>query len=117
MKFGSVVIDVSIDQGGCFETSKVTNHNNPVFTKHGVIHYGVPNITSRVARTASYALSNILAPILIDFGVCGGLDSLLKTNRGVRNGVYLYKGILTNKMLGEYLNLPYKDIDLLMAAL
>ena len=117
MKFGSVVIDVSIDQGGCFETSKVTNHNNPVFTKHGVIHYGVPNITSRVARTASYALSNILTPILIDFGVCGGLDGLLKTNRGVRNGVYLYKGILTNKMLGEYLNLPYKDIDLLMAAL
>ncbi len=117
MKMGSVLIDVSIDQGGCFETSRLTDHNKPTFIKHGVVHYCVPNITSRVARTASYALSNIFAPILLDIGDFGGVDSMLKMNRGVRNGVYIYNGILTNKMLGKYLNLPYKDLDLLMAAL
>ena len=117
MKMGSVLIDVSIDQGGCFETSRVTDHNKPTFNVHGVVHYCVPNITSRVARTASYALSNIFAPILLDVGDYGGIDNMLKMNRGVRNGVYIYNGILTNKMLGKYLKLPYKDIDLLMAAL
>ena len=116
MKEGSVVVDVSIDQGGCFETSKVTDHNNPVFTTHGVVHYCVPNISSRVARTASYALSNIFAPILLAVGEKGGMDNMLRDNKGVRHGVYLYNGILTNKMLGESLNLPYKDINLLMAA-
>lgn len=117
MKMGSVLIDVSIDQGGCFETSRVTDHNKPTFNAHGVVHYCVPNITSRVARTASYALSNIFAPILLDVGDYGGIDNMLKLNRGVRNGVYIYNGILTNKMLGKHLKLPYKDIDLLMAAL
>jgi len=66
MKAGSVVIDLSIDQGGCFETSRVTNHIDPVFTKHGVIHYCVPNIASRVSRTASFALSNIFSPLILD---------------------------------------------------
>jgi len=117
MKMGSVLVDVSIDQGGCFETSRVTNHNNPTFIEHGVVHYCVPNITSRVARTASYALSNIFAPILLEIGDNGGINNMLKTNKGVRNGVYIYNGILTNKMLGDYLGLPFKDLDLLMAAL
>jgi len=116
MKEGSVIVDVSIDQGGCFETSKVTNHNKPTYTKHGVVHYCVPNISSRVARTASYALSNIFAPILLNIGEVGGVEGMLRVNKGVRNGVYLYNGILTNKMLGEALGLPYKDMDLLMAA-
>lgn len=116
MKKGSVAIDVSIDQGGCFETSSITNLKSPTFIKHGVVHYCVPNITSRVARTASYALSNIFAPILLKMGEAGGARSLIKTNPGVRNGVYLYNGILTNKMLGETLNLPYKDLGLLIAA-
>ena len=71
MKSHSVIIDVSIDQGGCFETSYVTNHTNPVFIKHGVIHYCVPNIASRVPHTASYALSNIFAPILMNIGEAG----------------------------------------------
>ena len=116
MKEGSVAIDVSIDQGGCIETSKVTDHENPTFKKHGVIHYCVPNISSRVSRTASYALSNVFAPILLNIGSSGGLDKLLKTDRGLRHGVYIYNGILTNKMLGESLSLPYKDLDLLMTA-
>ena len=117
MKVGSVIIDVSIDQGGCFETSIPTNHTNPIFRKHGVIHYCVPNIASRVSRTASYALSTIFAPILLDIGEEGGIDKMLKYHPGVRNGVYIFYGSLTNKFLGEHFNLKYKDIDLLMAAI
>lgn len=117
MKTGSVIIDVSIDQGGCFETSKVTNHTDPVFRKHGVIHYCVPNIASRVSRTASYAFSTIFTPILINIGEDGGVDRMLKYTSGVRHGVYIYNGTLTNKYLGELFKLPYKDIDLLMAAI
>lgn len=117
MKVGSVIVDVSIDQGGCFETSKVTNHTNPVFRKHGVIHYCVPNIASRVARTASYALSTIFTPILQDMGETGGLPNMIRDHTGVRSGVYLYNGILTKKYLGDLFNLPSKDIELLLAAL
>lgn len=117
MKTGSVIIDVSIDQGGVFETSEVTNHTKPVFRKHGVIHYCVPNIPSRVARTASYAFSNIFQQILITMGDEGGFDSLVRKDAGVRNGVYVYNGILTNQYLGETFNLPFKDINLLMAAM
>jgi alanine dehydrogenase len=117
MKVGSVIIDVSIDQGGCFETSEVTNHTKPVFRKHGVIHYCVPNIASRVSRTASYALSTIFAPILINIGEEGGVENMLRRDPGVRNGVYIYNGTLTNQVLAEMFKLPYKDINLLMAAL
>lgn len=117
MKTGSVIIDVSIDQGGVFETSEVTNHTKPVFRKHGVIHYCVPNIPSRVARTASYAFSNIFQQILMTMGDEGGFDSLVRKDSGVRSGVYIYNGILTNQFLGETFNLPFKDINLLMAAM
>ena len=117
MKEGSVLVDVSIDQGGCFETSEVTNHSYPTFTKHGVIHYCVPNIASRVPKTATRALSNIFAPILNSVGEEAGLENLLKKNRGVRQGVYMYQGILTNEFLGETYGIPYKDLDLLMSAL
>jgi alanine dehydrogenase len=117
MKAGSVIIDVSIDQGGCVETSEVTNHTKPVFRKYGVTHYCVPNIASRVSRTASYALSTIFAPILLSIGEEGGVNNMLRRDEGVRNGIYLYNGILTNKVLGEMFNLPYKDINLLMAGM
>jgi alanine dehydrogenase len=115
MKVGSVIVDVSIDQGGCFETSRVTNHTEPIFRVHGVIHYCVPNIASRVSRTASYALSSIFAPILLRAGEEGGIEKLIKRDFKIRNGVYIYKGILTNKYLGETYNVPYKDIELLIA--
>jgi len=116
MKVGSVIIDVSIDQGGCFETSEVTNHSKPVFRKHGVIHYCVPNIASRVSRTASYALSTIFAPILVNIGEEGGVENMLRNDEGVRNGVYIYNGSVTNKDLADMFKLPYKDINLIMAA-
>ncbi|MFN5795770.1 MAG: alanine dehydrogenase, partial [Bacteroidota bacterium] len=117
MKYGSVIIDISIDQGGCFETSVVTNHTRPVFRKYGVIHYCVPNIASRVSRTASYALSNIFAPIILNIGEEGGIENMLRHQKGVRHGVYIYNGILTDKFLGESYNIPYKDIDLLMSVM
>lgn len=116
MKDGSVIVDVSIDQGGCFDTSEVTNHENPVFTKYGVIHYCVPNIASRVSRTASTALSNIFAPILVDTGDEGGVSNMIKKYPGVRDGVYIYNGTLTNQFMGETFGIPYKDLGLLMAA-
>jgi alanine dehydrogenase len=117
MKHGAVIIDVSIDQGGCFETSEVTNHNNPTFIKHGVVHYCVPNIASRVARTASYALSNIFSPILIEMGEKGGCKEYIRKNSGFRSGVYIYKGTLTSEILGKVFHLPYKNIELLLAAM
>lgn len=115
MKAGAVIIDVSIDQGGVFETSKPTNHSQPTFKTHSVIHYCVPNIPSRVARTASYAFSNLIAPILLNMGEEGGFDALIRRDAGVRKGVYVYNGILTNKALAETFKLPYKDINLLTA--
>ncbi len=116
MKPGSVIVDVSIDQGGCFETSKVTTHTHPIFEKHGVIHYCVPNIASRVARTASYALSNILTPILLDIAGHGGIKPYLWATKGSRHGTYIYKGMLTNINLAERFKLPHKDLNLLVTA-
>lgn len=117
MKEGAVIIDVSIDQGGCFETSELTNHSNPTFKKHGVIHYCVPNIASRVSRTASYSLSNLLTPIILRIGDYGGLDNVLSSDAGLRQGVYICKGILTNKMVGQWFNLNYKEINLFIASI
>ena len=114
MKPNSVIIDVSIDQGGVFETSEVTNHTEPVFRKYDVIHYCVPNIASRVARTATYVLTNIFTPILVDIGEMGGLMNLIWEKAGVRNAIYLYQGQLTNKDLADRFNLPHKDLDLLI---
>ena len=116
MPEGSVIVDVSIDQGGCFETSRVTTHANPTYKLHGVIHYCVPNIPSRAARTASYALSNIFAPVIIELGDGGGIDHCIRKILSVRSGIYLYKGVLTNQYLAEEFGLPYKDLDLLLAA-
>ncbi len=115
MKPHSLIIDVSIDQGGCFETSEVTNHENPVLIKHDIIHYCVPNIASRVSRTASYALSNIFSPLLLDIGAEGGLLNFLWQDQGLRDGVYIYKGHLTNYTLGSRFGLGSKEIDFLIA--
>lgn len=117
MKEGSVIVDVSIDQGGCFETSRVTNHNNPTYTKHGVVHYCVPNIASRVPRTASFALSNIFSPLLVSMADSGGCLDKIRNDHGFRSGAYIYRGILVSEILGQVFDLKYKDIDLLMMGL
>jgi len=116
MKPNSVIVDVSIDQGGCFETSEITNHTHPIFRKHDVIHYCVPNIASRVARTATYALTNIFAPILLDMGEHGGIKNVIWQKPGIREAVYIYQGHLTNKYIAERFNIPSKDLDLLIVA-
>lgn len=116
MKFGSVIIDVSIDQGGVFETSSPTDHTKPTFSKFGVTHYCVPNIPSRVAHTASMALSNIMGPFLLRMGEEGGLENTLKNDIGARHGVYIFRGTLTNKNFGDMYKMPFTDLNLLMAA-
>ena len=116
MKKGSIIIDLSMDQGGCFESSMCTDLEHPVFIKHGVIHYCVPNIASRVSRTASIALSNIFAPILLQIAESGGIHQLIKENIGISQGIYAYRGILTNNHIGRKFNIPSQDIGLLMAA-
>jgi len=116
MKKGAVILDVSIDEGGCFETSEPTNLRNPVFTKYDIIHYCVPNIAARVPRTASRALSNILTPILLDVSQCGGINEIIFQHKWFMKGVYAYKGSLTNYYLSKKLGLKFKDLALLMAA-
>jgi alanine dehydrogenase len=116
MKKGSIIVDVSIDQGGCIETSHPTTHHDPVFKKYDVTHYCVPNIASIVPHTASYALSNFFAPVLLQLGELGGLENLLKAEKGFRHGVYLLYGTVTKKVISDHFYLPFQDIDLLMAA-
>lgn len=116
MKKGSVIVDLSIAQGGCFESSSCTNFDHPVFTKHGIIHYCVPNIASRVSRTASIALSNIFAPLLLGIAESGGIHQAIKEDIGLSNGMYIYKGILANNQIGKRFGIPDTDIGLLLAA-
>lgn len=115
MKPGSVIVDVSIDQGGCFETSEATTHDKPTYERHGVIHYCVPNIPSRVARTASEAISNILTSLLLT-SETGGIQALITAHPGLRNGVYAYRGTLTNTYLGERFQMRSTDLDLLITS-
>lgn len=113
MKYGSVIIDVCIDQGGCIETSEVTDHAQPTFTKYGVVHYCVPNIASRVAQTASMALSNIFSPMLLQMADGGGVESIIRSEEGFRNGIYTYNGAVTNQYLAKTFDLPFRDLNLL----
>lgn len=114
MKKGAVIIDVSIDMGGCFETSEVTSHRTPTFVKNGVIHYCVPNIPAKYSRTASVSISNIFTPYLLKIAEDGGIENSLRFDRGLKNGLYFYHGILTSKPVAEWFNLKYTDINLLI---
>ena len=115
MKKGAVVIDVSIDQGGSFETSEITTHKKPTFIKHDVVHYCVPNIASRVSRTASIAISNILTPILLKIAEEGGVENTIRKHESLRKGIYVFNGSVTNEVLSRNFNLPFKDLDLIMS--
>jgi alanine dehydrogenase len=115
MKTGAIIIDLSVDQGGCFETSECRTIKNPVFEKHGIIHYCVPNISARVSRTSSMALSNIFAPILLKIGNSGSVKQAVSESSGFRNGVYVYGGVLVNRLIAAYFGLPSNDIGLFLA--
>lgn len=112
MKKGAVIIDVSIDTGGCFETSELTTHDHPTFIKNGVVHYCVPNITSRYSRTASMALSNIITPLLLEYTDSGDLDGTVNCESVIKSGIYSYKGLVTNRNVAEWFDLDFKDIHL-----
>ncbi|MDO7171392.1 alanine dehydrogenase [Mariniflexile sp. AS56] len=114
MKKGAIIIDVSIDMGGCFESSEVTTHKEPTFVKYGVTHYCVPNIPARYSRTASVSISNIFTPYLLKIAEDGGLENSLRFDRGLKNGLYFYHGILTSKSVGEWFDLNYSDINLII---
>lgn len=114
MKKGAVIVDVSIDTGGCFETSEVTTHEKPTFIKNDVVHYCVPNIPSRYSKTASLSISNIITPYLMQIAEDGGIESAIRCNKGLKNGVYMYHGILTNKAIGEWFDLSDSDINLIV---
>ncbi|OAB78092.1 alanine dehydrogenase [Cochleicola gelatinilyticus] len=113
MKKGAVIIDVSVDMGGCFETTEMTSHDAPTHIKHDVIHYGVPNIPARYPKTASISISNIFTPYLLDISECGGLENAIRFDAGLKNGLYFYRGILTNKAVAEWFDMSYSDINLL----
>ena len=116
MRPNSVIVDVSIDQGGCFETSRMTTHKEPIFRHNEIIHYCVPNIASRVAHTASTALSNIFLPFLLQTGTIGGIEEMIYANRWFMKGVYSHNGTLTNAYIARKFGMRYKDLTLLLAA-
>lgn len=113
MKNGAIIVDVSIDCGGCFETSEITTHKKPTFQKHGVIHYCVPNIPSRYARTASVSISNNFTPYLLSIAEDGGFENAARFDKSLQKGMYFYHGILTNKTVADWFSLPFSDINLL----
>ncbi len=114
MKRGAIIIDVSIDTGGCFETSEITTHEKPTFIKHNVVHYCVPNIPSRYSKTASMSISNIITPFLLQIAEDGGVESAIRCNRSLKNGIYFYHGILTNRSISDWFSIPYRDINLIV---
>lgn len=116
MRPGSVIIDVSIDQGGCFATSELTTLEKPTFSKHEVIHYCVPNLASRVGRTASIAVSNIIVPLLLKADGARSFEHFILRRAGLRHGVYTFRGCLTNQYLGKRFDMRSTDIDLLMTS-
>lgn len=114
MKAGAVIIDVSIDMGGCFETSEVTTHDKPTFEHNGIVHYCVPNIPARYSRSASVSISNMFTPYLLKIGDDGGIENALRFDRGLKNGLYFYHGILTSKLVANWFDLKYSDVNLLI---
>lgn len=116
MRPGSIIIDVAIDRGGCFETSELTSHQQPTFIKHDVIHYCVPNIPSGFARTASQAISNVLMPLMLEISDEGGLEEMVWHNFNLREGIYMFKGALTDFYISQRFDLKYTDLNLLIAS-
>lgn len=112
MRPGTVIIDLSIDQGGCVETSRPTTLSDPVFKKHGVTHFCVPNVPSSVARTASHALNNAIVPFVADIGENG--EASFQSNLALRRGVYLFSGHCTHQGLAGLLHCDYSHIDSLL---
>ena len=98
------------------ETSRPTTHSEPTFVKHGVIHYCIPNMPSNAARTATFALTNVLVPYLLKIGEAGSINEALWKDIGLRSGTYVYRRHLTKKSLAAMFGMPHRDIELLIAS-
>ncbi|MDX1530688.1 MAG: alanine dehydrogenase [Rhodothermales bacterium] len=116
MRPGSVIVDLVTDQGGCIETSRPTSFSSPTFVEEGVVHYCVPNMPANAARTATYALTNVLVPYLLDIGEAGSINEALWQNVSLRSGTYVYRRHLTKKSLAALFGMPHRDIELLIAS-
>ncbi|MEE9372743.1 MAG: alanine dehydrogenase [Saprospiraceae bacterium] len=117
MKLKSVIIDLTIDQGGCIESSRLTTHERPTFVYEGVTHYCIPNVTSKVARTASQALSNILVAIILNIGEeSQDIGRLLYQKKGLRGAVYTFNGYATNAFLAKRFDQKFTSLDLILTS-
>jgi alanine dehydrogenase len=108
MKKGALVIDASIDHGGCVATSRPTTHSDPVFIKDGILHYCVPNIPAVVARTASRAMNNIVLPFVLSISR-DGIKETCRINRILASGIYVHDGKCTNKGVADLFDLDYYE--------
>ena len=117
MKKGALIIDLRMNQGGCFETTCCLSPKDPeVFEQYGVLHYCKPNVSNQVARTTSMAISNVLIPLFLELGDAGSLQTLARSDTGFRNGLYLYRGKLVNDYVSSYFNIRSNDIDIYLSA-
>ncbi len=116
MKKGAIIIDLRIAQGGCFETTMEACIQNQtrVFEKHGVVHFCEKSISSRVSRTASISLSNIIADLFNQIVSCGGFSPMAHIDRNFASGFYMYNGKLVNSYVGNHFNLAVNDIGLFL---
>ncbi len=111
MSPGSVVVDIAIDQGGCVETIKTTSHDNPTYTVNGVIHYAVPNMPGAVARTSTYALTNVTLKYALMLADMGFKDAIAK-DPALYKGVNVYNGKVSYLQVAKDLGLPYEAVKL-----
>lgn len=109
MKKGSVIVDVSVDQGGCAETSKPTTHDNPVYEIEGIIHYTVANMPSAYPKTSTIALTNVTLPY-IRFIAKRGIINAIKEDAAIKSALNTYAGEIANKAISDSLGITYKDI-------
>ncbi|MDR6514210.1 alanine dehydrogenase [Chryseobacterium camelliae] len=114
MKKGSVIIDITIDNGKVIETSELTNMENPYIIKHGVIHCGLPNLTSRMPRTTTKAISNFFLSYILNYDEEGGFENMLVRKNEMKQSLYMYKGRHTKKVICDRFGLTYHDINLLI---
>ena len=114
MKKGSVIIDVTIDNGKVIETSELTNMEDPYVVKHGVIHCGLPNLTSKMPRTTTKAISNFFLSYLLNYDEEGGFENMLIRKNEMKQSLYMYKGRHTKKIICDRFDLNYHDINLLI---
>jgi alanine dehydrogenase len=110
MRRGSVLVDVSIDQGGCFETSRPTTHDDPTYEVEGVVHYAVTNMPGDVARTSTFAINNATLPFVLELADKGP-ERALRNDHHLKNGLNIYRGRVTCQEVARSLGVDYVPAD------